>query len=66
MAKQKASGLGRGLGDLLEDNTPEIKTSTARVIIRKPDGDRDMKSTTSDLYEKDKKPKNRSVLSNYR
>ena len=66
MAKPKASGLGRGLGDLLEDNTPEIKTSSAKVVIRKEDGDRDMKSTTSDLYEKDKKPKNRSVLSNYR
>lgn len=66
MAKQKAAGLGRGLGDLLEDNTPEVKTSTARVIIRKPDGDRDMKVSTPDLYDKDKKPKNRSVLSNYR
>ena len=66
MAKTKASGLGRGLGDLLEDNTPEIKTSTARVVIRKDDGNRDMKSTTSDLYDKDKKPKNRSVLGNYR
>ena len=66
MAKQKAAGLGRGLGDLLEDNAPEVKTSTARVIIRKPDGDRDMKVSTPDLYDKDKKPKNRSVLSNYR
>ena len=66
MAKQKAAGLGRGLGDLLEDNTPEVKTSTARVIIRKPDGDRDMTVSTPDLYDKDKKPKNRSVLSNYR
>ena len=66
MAKPKASGLGRGLGELLEDNTPEVKVSSAKVIIRKEDGDRDMKSTTSDLYEKDKKPKNRSVLSNYR
>lgn len=66
MAKSKASGLGRGLGELLEDNTPEVKVSSAKVIIRKEDGDRDMKSTTPDLYEKDKKPKNRSVLSNYR
>lgn len=66
MAKTKASGLGRGLGELLEDNTPEIKTSTARVIIRKDGENKDMKSTTSELYEKDKKPKNRSVLGNYR
>ena len=66
MAKTKASGLGRRLGDLLEDNTPEIKTSTARVIIRKDGENKDMKSTTSELYEKDKKPKNRSVLSNFK
>ena len=66
MAKTKASGLGRGLGELLEDNTPEIKTSTARVIIRKDGENKDMKSTTSELYEKDKKPKNRSVLSNFK
>ena len=64
--KSKASGLGRGLGELLEDNTPEVKSTSAKVVIRKEDGDRDMKSTTPDLYEKDKKPKNRSVLSNYR
>ena len=66
MAKTKASGLGRGLGDLLEDNTPEIKSSTARVVIRTDDGNRDMKSATPGLYDKDKKPKNRSVLGNYR
>ena len=66
MAKPKASGLGRGLGELLEDNTPEVKSTSAKVVIRKEDGDRDMKSTTSDIYDKDKKPKNRSVLANYR
>ena len=66
MAKAKASGLGRGLGELLEDNTPEVKKTTAKVVIRKEDGDKDMRSTTSELYEKDKKPKNRSVLANYR
>ena len=66
MAKPKASGLGRGLGELLEDNTPEVKSTSAKVVIRKEDGDRDIKSTTSDIYDKDKKPKNRSVLANYR
>ena len=66
MAKPKASGLGRGLGELLEDNTPEVKSTSAKVVIRKEGGDRDMKSTTSDIYDKDKKPKNRSVLANYR
>ncbi len=62
MAK-KDSGLGRGLGDLFEDNAPEVKTNKSKVIVRRPDGDRDMRS---DLFDKDKKPKNRSVLSNYR
>ena len=32
MAK-KPSGLGRGLGDLLEDNSPEI-TTRGKVVIR--------------------------------
>lgn len=38
MAK-KDSGLGRGLGDLLFDNTPEIKTSGSVI---KRDGDREI------------------------
>ena len=65
MAKVKNSGLGRGLGDLLEENAPEVGRSTAKVVIRKDDGDKDMRPT-ADLYDKDKKPKNRSVLANYR
>lgn len=64
MAK-KPSGLGRGLGDLFEDNAPEVKTDKSKVIIRQPDGDKNMKSGP-DLFDKDKKPKNRSVLQNYR
>ncbi|MBQ9086675.1 MAG: hypothetical protein IJY47_05760 [Clostridia bacterium] len=35
MAK-KASGLGRGLGDLLEDNMPQVKQNH-RVILKKVD-----------------------------
>lgn len=31
---KKTSGLGRGLGDLLEDNAPEIKSAT---VIRRSD-----------------------------
>ena len=64
MAK-KAAGLGRGLGDLFEDNAPEVETSKSKVVIRKPDGNKDMKSGP-DIFEKDRKPKNRSVLQNYR
>jgi len=64
MAK-KPSGLGRGLGDLFEDNVPEVGKDKSKVIVRQPDGDKNMKSGP-DLFEKDKKPKNRSVLQNYR
>ena len=64
MAKKDA-GLGRGLGDLFEDNAPEVVTNKSKVIVRHPDGNKDMKSG-HDIYGKDKKPKNRSVLSNYR
>ena len=34
---KKTSGLGRGLGDLLEDNAPELKSAT--VIRRDEDGE---------------------------
>ncbi len=34
---KKPSGLGRGLGDLLEDNAPELKSAT--VIRRNEDGE---------------------------
>ena len=62
MAK-KPSGLGRGLGDLLEDNKPVIsKSSASRVIIRTED--KKISVSTAELY--DTKPKNKSVKSNYR
>ena len=64
MAK-KAAGLGRGLGELFEDNAPEVETSKSKVVVRHPEGNKDMKSGP-DLFEKDRKPKNRSVLQNYR
>ncbi len=63
MAKNKPSGLGRGLGDLLEDNAPEIKKTSASVVVRTDTGDKAMRS---DIYDKDKKPKNKSLLANYR
>lgn len=65
MAKTKASGLGRGLGDLFEDNAPELIRPGGKVIVRTPEGDKPMR-TTSSIYDKDKKPKNRSVLQNYK
>ncbi len=60
MAK-KSSGLGRGLGELLADNTPEIQKSSAKVTIRTEKKDISM---TAELYES--KPKNKSVKANYR
>ena len=63
MAKNKLSGLGRGLGDLLEDNAPEIKKTNTNVVVRTDKGDKVMRS---DIYDKDKKPKNKSLLANYR
>ena len=64
MAKSKLSGLGKGLSDLLNDNAPEINVkSGGKVVVRSPEGDKVMK-TTSTI--KDKKPKNRSVLQNYK
>ena len=67
MANKKESGLGRGLFDLIDDNAPVVgsKSVGGKVVVRSPEGDKVMK-TTSSIYEKDKKPKNRSVLQNYK
>ena len=61
MAK-KPSGLGRGLGDLLEDNTPELPKSSAKVTIRTDE--KRITMTIADIYEN--KPKNKSLKANYR
>ena len=65
MAQKKPAGLGRGLGDLLEDNTPVIKGRSATVIIRAEDGNKNMQQT-ADLYDGQKKPKNKSLKANFR
>ena len=73
MAK-KASGLGRGLGDLLEDNTPELRGKNS-VVIRNGETKTTMTppppppsalytTTPKSLYEE--KPKNRSVKANFK
>ena len=38
MANKKPSGLGRGLGDLLDDNTPDIREGRSKVTV-KTEGD---------------------------
>ena len=60
--QKKPSGLGRGLGDLLEDNSPQIRENRAKVVVRQPE--KKQTTTTADIYEQ--KPKNRSVKANYR
>ena len=62
MAK-KASGLGRGLGDLLDDNKPEV--GRERVVIRDNTPKTPEKPSVG-LYDGLNKPKNKSLKSNYR
>ena len=70
MAQKKPSGLGRGLGEMLDDNTPDIRGEHGSVTIRKegesirvtPAGSTEIKIKT--LFET--KHKNRSVKSNFK
>ena len=62
MATKKPSGLGRGLGDLLSDNAPEIGKSTAKVVIRQEN--KKITVSNPDLYPEI--TRNRSVKSNYK
>ena len=38
MANKKMSGLGRGLGELLDDNTPDMREGRSKVTV-KAEGD---------------------------
>ena len=70
MSNKKLSGLGRGLGDMLEDNNPTVREGRSTVTIRKegetirvtPLGSTEIKTKT--LFES--KPKNRSVKANFK
>lgn len=70
MANKKPSGLGRGLGELLYDNTPDIIEGRGSASIRKegesiritPAGSTTV--TTKSLFET--KHKNKSVKSNFK
>ena len=76
MAK-KTSGLGRGLGDLLEDNTPEIR-SGGSVVRQKTEEDvqptlNPVATPTPNLYTNippkslyEEKHKNKSLKANFR
>ncbi len=62
MATKKPSGLGRGLGDLLSDNTPEVRKSTAKVVIRQET--KKITVSNPDIYPEI--TRNRSVKSNFK
>lgn len=70
MANKRPSGLGRGLGDMLDDNAPSIRSERGSVIVRRegesirvtPLGSTEIHTKT--LFET--KPKNRSVKSNFK
>lgn len=66
----KPSGLGRGFGDLLEDNTPSLRTRESNVVVRGGEGNlnktsqsalpnRLLEVKTRPLFES--KPRNKSV-----
>ncbi len=70
MAK-KPSGLGRGLGDLLEDNAPQIRSGSSVVkksengaIHITPPPSPNPSSKPKGLY--DDLPKNRSLKANFK
>ena len=62
MAK-KPAGLGKGLGDLLDDNAPEIAGGRRpKVIVRVEE----KKTINSPSLFPESKPKNKSLKANYR
>lgn len=68
MAK-KPSGLGRGLGELLDDNTPEIKAGKGSVVLKH--GNERIRITPPEAETKEKPlfdelPKNRSIKANFK
>ena len=70
MAVKKQGGLGRGLGELLDDNTPDMREGRGSVVVKNeggsikitPVGSTEVK--TKSLF--DTKPKNRSVKANFK
>lgn len=66
---KKPSGLGRGLGDLLEDNTLSLRTQKPSVVVRPggESGEAQKKPLPNSLYEVktrplfETKPRNKSL-----
>lgn len=70
MANKKPAGLGRGLGELLDDNTPDVREGRSKVTV-KTEGDTikitpegSMNGPTKALFETPRK--NKSVKANFR
>ncbi len=63
----KPSGLGRGLGELLEDNSPSLRQSKPTVVAK---GASEPQKTAFDPYKANSAskvlPKNKSVKANFR
>jgi hypothetical protein len=67
---KKPAGLGRGLGDLLDDNSPDIRAEHSKATVRHegnsiritPAGSAEVK--TKKLFESQQK--NRSVKANFK
>ena len=60
---KKPSGLGKGLGDLLEDNAPEIAGGRRpKVIVRTEE----KKTINSPSLFPETKPKNKRLKANFR
>jgi len=70
MAQKKQGGLGRGLGELLDDNTPDMREGRGSVVVKNesgsikitPVGSTEVK--TKSLF--DTKPRNKSVKANFK
>ena len=67
---KKPSGLGRGLGELLDDNTPEVRSGKGSVVLK--NGNDRIRITPSESIQKQEKPlfeetpKSRSIKANFR
>ena len=70
MAQKKMGGLGRGLGELLDDNTPDMREGRGSVVVKNEGGSikiTPVSSTevkTKNLF--DTKPRNKSVKANFK
>ena len=71
--QKKPSGLGRGLDELLDDNTPSLRESNKKPLVE-PKGEAPAKKATPvlSLYDTtpkslyDTKPRTKSVKSNFK